>query len=285
MEYLYTALISASLSFGVSIISYLYQFNRNRKVDFKAKIRILQKLVKQSVVISEIELKSMTAVSESIKADNSYIPQLQISPYPAPSYLKEKVIDDDYFIAFTTIFNNIIDAEKHFFSLKYSAVFMDLQIQQAHSLTLESIKKDNERRTKFVGLYQNALRIVQEELGSSDTESKEFIKQYITPIFIRFNNHRSENDEKGNVSEIYNYYLNPLKEMYTQLIPPSGLAPLFSIIMDMHYLYRDMIFKNDSVRIEIERMSKGLKRSVDETKIVSEFLMKPNVSRLYQKFY
>src|SRR4051812_32722225 len=100
MSDLYKAFLTALLSFIVAIITYRYQFRRNRMIDFKGRMRLLHSLIKETVGLTEHAMGSVKELTQSLTDNNLHMPLLAVSAYPVAKYLQEKVLSDDYYIAY-----------------------------------------------------------------------------------------------------------------------------------------------------------------------------------------
>lgn len=254
MNDLYKALFASLLSFTVAIITYRYQFRRNRMVDFKGRMRLLHSLIKETMGLTEHAMSSVVELTESLKANNLHMPLLAVSAYPVAKYLQEKVLSDDYYIAYVNAYAGAIESEKYFFELKYSTVYLHTQWEQIVTMAQDAYLRDNERRKDFIERHQKANEIIQSAYDSKEASVHAYLRE-IEKIGYDFVTTREDDDGFGNIDEVAKLFVIPILELFAKdSALHKDLLPVMLHLNGMYYLFQNITKQNDNIRVELSEL-------------------------------
>lgn|GEM_PF-2772656 len=280
MSDLYKALIAALLSFIVAIITYRYQFNRNRMIDFKGRMRLMYSLIKETIGLTEHAINSVMELTESLNNNNLYMPLLAVSAYPVAEYLKEKVLSDDYYIAYVNAYSSGIDSEKYFFDLKFNTVYIHTQFEQIVTMVKDAYLRDNERRKDFIERHKKAQDIIINLYDCPVEGVQRYVKE-IERIGYEFTTTREENDGRGNINEVETHLVVPLLNLLgTTEMVYKELLPLMLHLGEMHHLYRDVTYQNDHMKNDLQELLEPLENSLEIVKKTYKYLSSQQIINL-----
>ncbi|MBS1587167.1 MAG: hypothetical protein JSS82_16660 [Bacteroidetes bacterium] len=281
MNYFINAIITAVLSFIVATLSYLYQHNRNKLVDSKVKIRILQKLTADAIGISEYLVNSYNAIIKSVENKKSDLGIAPMSPIEAYKYLMDRMLDDTYFAAYATVFRNIIDAESYFFDLKVCAIYLTAQFDLAKETYLASYRSNTELRTNLLADYQKSLKMIQEFMAHGDTKVKNIARMYLATKALEVTKTKPDSDGSGNIDAIDKEYLTPILRFFESVEAEGDLLAYFFLVLEMKHQYLQICFNNEGAAKKLASIVESTIEGIAEMKGVHNILISPEYKMCY----
>lgn len=276
-----TAIKATLISLTVSLLTNVgwdtLKFRRDNKFKHQNRIKHLYRLLKESNGQVKLQISNIDLFIEQMSTNREEVPLLAINAYHAIDYLSEKILNEEYYIAYLETFKSVINADDEYFKLRYSSVFVSTQLKQIFTIVDGASKRNYERKVEFNELHQKLQDVIQ----SIVLLNRENDRVFLQPILAILINYQRSRTVYGGIRELYNLVI---KELVAVGIEHAAQVPfeLASIIQKINYHYLNMAFQNEAIEKEISSLMPPLKEHLKLLNEIKITLDNPQISKFYK---
>ncbi|HTN47182.1 MAG TPA: hypothetical protein VL098_12610 [Flavipsychrobacter sp.] len=254
-------LASPIVGFLFGLLAYNYQFKKNNKFLYKNRVRHLLNLVKETLSDS---LSNLEYRREFIKDIHSKF-ELSIpkhTGYNIHSILKEKVTDENYYIATTYIFKGNLKSVAEFDKLRRSAVKLNQQFESIDDLINQAVKENHINRIRFLELFTESRKIMGKHIQENPPTAENPQGTGNTPLFISTGYDKIiskfiellASKNQVTIEEIQEIFVKPSNNFFKGKFLVGDIYSYSMMLSEMSFIYSNTIANNKKIEAIISSM-------------------------------